>query len=424
MSFRKMFPQLLRDVSFRRFWTGRTISAFGDQVTSLALPLTAVLVLHAKAETMSFLTAAVWIPAIALGIHAGAWIDRLGRFRQIMIIADVSRALLLISIPVAYAFGWLCTPLLYVVSLLIGVFAVFFNVSSHTLFASIVPTEQYVAASSLLNGSRAVSFLVGPSVAGFLVQLVSAPLTLIIDALSFLTSAACLSLIHPVEPPGAEVQPGHTSAGLRFIWGTPILRYGLAAASTMNLFNYVFLALYILYVTRTLHVSPALLGLITAVGSVGAILGSTITSIISRRIGLGYTMLIGTILFPAPLILVPSARGSFSMIITCLGLAELASGLGLMILDISYGAMFAAAVPNSLRSRVGGAWGLVNNGIRPLGALLGGALSAWVGLHGALWIGTIGACLGFLWLIPTRPRRLRNIKDFVPQDMDSTFLNS
>lgn len=379
--------------------------------------------LHASAETMSLLTASVWIPAL-LGIQIGAWVDRIGSRRKVMMAADIARLLLLISIPVTYSLGYLNTPILLMVTLFIGVFRVIFNICSNTLFVSIVPKEGYVAASSLLNGSRAVSTLAGPSLAGFLIQLISAPLALVVDALSFLASAIFLARIHPQEPAPMQMQSRRSSAGLRFIWSSSTFRYSLAAVATINLFNYVFQALFILYVTNTLRVSPGWLGLITGVGAIGAVLGSTIARRLSEYLGLGYTFLLGTILYPAPLVLVPLARGHHVFIVTLLTLVEFFSGFGVMLLDISWGAIRAVAVPDSLRSRVSGAWGLVNNGIRPLGALIGGGLSTWVGIHGALWIGTIGACLGFLWLFPSRLIPLRDVNEFVPEASDSTSVSS
>src|SRR3954454_23513126 len=149
---RERLPRLLRDVSFRRFWAGQTISLFGDQVSSIALPLTAVVVLHADAAQMGYLGAAALVPNLLLSLHAGAFVDRRGRRRQTMIVADAGRAVLLATVPVAYAFGALTTEQLYVVAFLTGALSVFFFVSYNTLFVSLVPREGYVEANSLLNG--------------------------------------------------------------------------------------------------------------------------------------------------------------------------------------------------------------------------------------------------------------------------------
>lgn len=419
MLFKNRIPRLLHNTFFRRYWTGQTISLFGNQITNLALPLTAVLVLHANSTTMGILKAAVWIPYLLIGIHAGAWVDQYGKRRQIMIVSDLVRALLLMSIPASYLLGFLNITGLLIVAFLTGIFSVLFNVSSNTLFASIVSKEGYVEANSLLNGSRAFSYQVGPSIGGLLVQLISAPLTLITDALSFLTSALFLSFINAKEPPSVNPKRGHISAGLRFIWSNPILRYTLSCVATINFFSFIYHALFVLYVSRVLNVSPGILGLIMAIGAIGAVLSSFVANKISKLIGLGYMLFLGTILLPLPLILVPLAGGPHLLVLVFLFLAEFCSGFGGVLLDISYGAIKTVAIPDDLRGRVNGGWSFINNGMRPLGAIVGGILPIFLGIHGAIWVGAIGACLGFLWLLPIRVVKMRELQDFTSQKMES-----
>ncbi len=190
----RVLPQLLRERrDFRRFWTGQTISLFGDQVTLLALPLVGVLVLHASPAQMGYLAAAGLAPNLLLSLHAGAWVDRHGRRRRIMIAADLGRAGLLATVPLAYALG------------------------RETLFVSVAPRDRFVEANSLLYGSRAFSFVGGPSLGGLLVQLLSAPVALLADAGSFVASALFLGRIRAAEPP-AETNPrGNLRAGARWI---------------------------------------------------------------------------------------------------------------------------------------------------------------------------------------------------------------
>src|SRR5881628_1345105 len=178
-------PAPLRDLAFRRFWFGQTISLFGDQITLLALPLAAVLVLHAGAAQMGYLLTAALVPNLLFSLHAGAWVDRRGKRRQTMIVADLGRATLLATIPLAYAFDVLTLWQLYVVAFLEGTLSVLFFVAYSTLFVSLVPRERYVEANALLNGSRALSGIAGPSIGGTLVQVLSAPAALAADALSF-----------------------------------------------------------------------------------------------------------------------------------------------------------------------------------------------------------------------------------------------
>ena len=404
-------PAVLHAREFRRFWVGETVSLFGDQLTLIALPLAGVLALHASAAQMGYLTAAGIAPALVFSLHAGAWLDRRGRRRQTMIVTVLGRAALLVTIPVAYWLGALSLAQLYVVAFLIGTLSVFFFVAYTTLFVSLVPRERYLEANSLLNGSRAFSFVSGPSVGGGLVQALSAPGALIADAVSFLVSAFALGSISPVEPPTEEAERGHVKAGLRYLWRSPIIRASLLATATINFFNFVFWALFILYVTRTLGVHPGVLGLVLGAASVGGVIGSILTGRISRRIGVGPAFVLGCVIFPAPLVLVPLAHGSYWLVLTLLFAAEFLSGFGVMLLDITGGSIKTALIPDRLRARVAGAYMVVNYGVRPLGALAGGALGTWIGLRPKLWIASTAAIAGVLWLLPSPLMRLRELPE-------------
>jgi MFS family permease len=189
------------------------------------------------------------------------------------------------------------------------------------------------------------------------------------------------------------------------------VRAALGATATINFFNFVFFALFILYATRSLDVEPGPLGLVLGAGAVGGLIGSVVTGRLSRRIGVGPAFAVGCILFPAPLLLVPLARGPEWVVLACLFAAEFGSGLGLMVLDITAGAIFAAVIPDRMRARVAGAYMVVNYGVRPLGALAGGALGSWLGLRPTLWVATAGALLGVLWLLPSPVLGLRTLPE-------------
>jgi MFS family permease len=404
-------PGSLRERDFRRFWLGETVSLVGDQISLIALPLVGVLALHADAAEMGYLGAAALLPNLLFSLHAGAWLDRRGRRRQAMIATALGRAALLATIPLAYAFGVLTLAQLYVVSFLVGTLSVLFFVGYSTLFVSLVSRDRYLEASSLLNGSRAFSFVAGPSIGGLLVQAFSAPGALIADALSFLVSAFSLNSIEPVEPPTEEARRGHVKAGIRYIRRSPIVRASLLATATINFFNFVFWALYFLYATKTLGIGPGLLGLVLGAAAVGGVIGSLVTGRISRRIGIGPAFVAGTVLFPAPLVLVPLAGGAEWTIVALLFAAEFFSGLGVMVLDISAASIKAALVPDRLRARVAGAYMVVNYGVRPIGALVGGVLGTWIGLRPTLWIASVGAIAGVLWLLPSPLMRLSELPE-------------
>jgi MFS family permease len=400
-------PRLLREAGFRRYWCGQTISMFGDQISSIVLPLVAVLTLRASPAQMGLLAALAWLPSLLLGVHAGVLADRFGRWRALMIVADVGRAVLLASIPVCYALGVLTVWQLYAVALGTGAFSVLFTVCQPTLFVSLVPDDAYLEGNSLLYGSRALSFTGGPSAGGVLAELLGAPFAVVADALSFLGSAFFLGRIQVTEPRPAAPGPGAITAGARFINGSPVVRWSLLSVSIINFFNFVFFALFVLYATRSLQVRPGLLGLVLGAGAIGGVLGALATNRLSARFGTGRLYTASCLVFSAPMALVPLAGGPKPVILVMLFAAEFVSGFGVMALDISIGSIFAAVIPDQLRSRVAGAFQAVNYGTRPLGALTGGFLGTVLGLRPTLWIAAIGGMAGFAVVLASPLPRFR-----------------
>jgi MFS family permease len=319
-------PPLLRETAFRRYWGAQSISLFGDQVSAIALPLAAVLALHASPAEMGYLSALIWLPSLLFALHAGAWVDRRGHRRATMIAADLGRAALLASIPVCSALGVLSLAQVFAVAFTAGTLSIFFTVSDAGLFVSLVPSDQYVEGNSLIYQSRALAAVGGPNAGGLLVQALSAPFALAAEALSFLGSAFFLSRIHPAEPaPDRAGRRRALSAGARFIWTSPILRPSLACVSVINFFNFMFMALFVLYATRSLHVRPGLLGMVLGAGAVGGVLGSLLTRRIASRAGVGRAYLIGCIVYPVPVLFVPLAAGPRLLILGMLFTAEFSS---------------------------------------------------------------------------------------------------
>jgi MFS family permease len=407
-------PRLLRQATFRRYWSAQSVSLLGDQVTLLAVPLLAVLTIGAGPAQMGYMTAASLLPSLLFALPAGAWVDRYPHKRRLMIIADLGRATVLLGVPVLWWAGTLTLPVLYAATFLAGTLSVVFEVAQSSMFAAVVRRPDYLAANSLLNGSRALSFVAGPSLGGLLVQVFTAPFALLADVFSYLASAAFLSRLSVAEHPVPTGPGTGMAAGIRYVARSPILRAILLGATTLNLFNYIFAALFVLYVTTGLGVSPGALGLIVGVGAVGALLGAAITGPLSRRIGIGPAVLLGLIVFPAPLILVPLAGGPRTVTYTLLFLAEFGSALGVMILDITAGSVQTAATPEPMLAVVSGFRRTVNYGIRPIGALLGGALGATVGVRPALWIATLGGLLGVLWAVFSPLRGMRELPEADP----------
>lgn len=410
----RLVPPLLHETQFRRFWIGQTISVVGDQVSSLAMPLVAILVLRADPAQMGFLTAAPLLPHLLFSLAAGVWLDRVRTRRRVMIVADLARAAVVLSVPLAFVLGVLTLEQLFIAGFLIGTLTVLFDLSTSVVFVAIAPRERYVEGTALVNGSRSLSYVVGPTIGGGLVQAIGAPLALVTDALSFVASALFLGRVKAVEAP-IEPEAGalreRITAGMRFIFGDSIMRAVLLSAATINLFNFGFQALFVLYVTRELGVSPGVLGLVLGVGALGGLLGATVASRVGRRIGVGPAYALGCVLFPAPLILVPLVSGPPEIILGALFLAEFGAGLGVMILDINVGSVMLARTPDRIRSRAMGAFRTVNYGIRPVGATLGGLLGSAIGVRETLLIVTIAPLLAILWLLWSPVIRLKALPE-------------
>lgn len=414
---RRFVPPLLVDApDFRRLWFGQTISVVGDQVTQLGLPLVAVLTLGADASQMGLLTAVGLLPHLLFSLPAGVWLDRVRSRRRLMIAADLGRAGLIGSIPLAYVLGGLSMPQLYVVGFAAGSLSVIFDLSWNTVFVSVTQRDRYVEAMALLNGSRSLASVAGPTIGGLLVQVFTAPLALLLDAVSYLGSVFFLRRIRSPEPP-IEAEEGSTRAqllaGLSFVLRDSIMRPTLLSVATINLFTFTSSALFVLYATTILGVSPGALGLALGTGAVGAVFGALVANRIGRRIGLGPAYALGCIIFPASLLLIPIAGPGMPMplILALLFGSEFGAGFGVMILDINVGAIIYARTPDRIRARAGGAFRFVNYGVRPIGALLGGILGGAIGVREAIAVGTILAIGGVLFLVGSPVLRLHDLPE-------------
>ncbi|MEY9934414.1 MFS family permease [Catenulispora sp. GP43] len=397
---------------FRRFWLGDTVSQFGDRVTELALPLIAAVTLRASATEVSVLAAVAWLPNL-LGVLLGAWVDRRPGKRRLMIAADLTRAAVLLSLPTAAAFHAVTLGQLYCVALLCGAAAVLFNTSYPPFFAYLVPRSEYVSANSKLSATRSASFMGGPALGGALIAATSAAFAVLADSVSFLFSALTISRV-PVDEP--EPEPTEVSVvrrakeGIAYIAREPILRTTLACATTVNFFTFVANTnLLILFATRVLRLSGGAVGLALGLGASGALLGAVLAPKVVRAVGVGRGIAVGAVLFPAPIAIVAVAHGSVWLCAAAVALAEFLGGMGVMLFDIPLNSLQTAVIHDSVRSRVSGAYATVNYGIRPLGALAGGALAGIIGLRATLLVGAVGGAMSVLWLPASPVLRIRSL---------------
>ena len=410
---RLRFTGLWRHADFVKLWTGQTISLFGSQITFLALPLTAVLVLNATPAQMGFLTAAWALPSLLVGLLVGVWVDHYRR-RPILIAADLGRAASLITIPIAAALGVLRIEYLYIVVLLAGTFGLFFDVAHRSFLPSLVKREQLIEGNSKLEMSRSVAEIVGPGVAGGLVQLVTAPIAIAVDAISFLMSALFLGLIRTPEPtpkPSDQQQNiwGEIGEGLGLVSGNGLLRAIAGCIGTVNLFNSVLETVFVLYVTRELGIEPGFLGLIFAGGSVGFLIGTLLPGWVARRFGLGSGIIGGLLLVGLSDLLIPLVDESMAVVAITIALAtaQFFFGLGFVIFNTGQVSLRQAITPDRLQGRMNATLSFIAGAAVPLGGLLGGVLGETIGLRPTLLLAALGEILAALWLLFSPVRSLR-----------------
>ncbi|WUH88857.1 MFS transporter [Streptomyces sp. NBC_00433] len=403
---------LWRDRRFIRFWSAQTVSQFGDRITELALPLIAVTTLDASANQVAWLTALVWTPNLA-AVVLGAWVDQRTRKRRLMVAADLARALVLLSLPATYLAGAVTLAQLYAVAALTGTAAVLFNTSYSAFFAHLVPRASYVDANSKLSTSRSASFVAGPAIGGALVQALSAPVAVLADAGSFLASAFLVGRIRTEEPPPSAAHPSvlrRAREGLAFVVRHPVLRATLGCAATVNFFTFISgTGLLVLFATRDLRLTAGGIGLALGVGATGALLGAVIAPRMSRRWGVGPSIAVGAVLFPAPVAVAAVAGGPLWVRGGALALAEFLAGIGVMFFDINLNSLQTAVIHDGIRSRVSGAYSTVNYGVRPIGAVVGGVLATAVGLRPTLLLTAAGGALSVLWLVFSPVARIRTL---------------
>jgi MFS family permease len=406
------FGGLWRHPEFVKLWTGHTISRFGSEISNLAIPLTAALVLNASAFQMGLLGTFEFAPFLLLSLFAGVWVDRVRRL-PILIVADVGRFVLLGSIPVAAFLGVLRIEQLFVVGLLTGVSTVFFDVADQSYLPVLVNREHLVEGNSKLEMSRSVAAIVGPGTAGALVQLVTAPIAVAVDAVSFLASAICLLFIHAPEPQPEHHadRPGSIWAelreGLAVVLGNPLLRSIAGCTGTANLFQNAMMTVYVLYLTRDLDLGPAVVGIIFAVGGPGALLGALVAGRIAQRFGLGATIIGSSTVGALATLLVPLASGPTPLVVAVLMLAAFIGGISSPVYNVNQVSLRQAITPDRLTGRMNASMRFLVWGTIPLGALLGGALGDAIGLWPTLTVTAIGSLLAPLWILFSPVRQLK-----------------
>ncbi len=404
---------LWRHPDFVKLWTGQTISKFGSHITSVALPFTAVLTLKAAPVQMGVLTALGSLPVLLIGLPAGAWVDRLRR-RPILIAADVGRALLLLSIPIAAVLNTLRIEQLYLVALLAGALTVFFDVADPAFLPAVVPSERLVEGNSKLGASDSLAEIAGPALAGGLVQWLSAPFAVAIDAATFLFSALSLSVIRAREPQPQQQAArqsirGAIVEGLRLVLHHPLLRALAGTMATFTFFGNFIGTLYFIYLSTALHVPAAAVGILVGLGGVGAFFGALLAEPLVRRLGLGKTLIAAMTFYGCTGLILPLAGGPTPVVVGMLAASQLIGDVAISIYLINDISLRQSAIPSSMLGRANASMQVLERGIGPAGALLAGILgsSALLGMRGTILIGVLGVIVSSLWLVFSPVRTLR-----------------
>jgi MFS family permease len=396
---------------FLRLWGAQTISQFGSQITLLALPLAAIVTLDASAFEASVLGALEYAPFLLLTLPAGVWVDRLRR-RPLLVAADLARAIVLASVPLAWALDALTLWQLYFVGFVTGTLTVVFDVAYVPYVAVLVPREQLVDANSKVEISRSAAQTAGPGIAGALVQLVTAPYALAVDAISFLLSGLLVTRIRAEEvlEPTSEAPSGRRelAEGLRYVLGHPILRPIMACTALSNFFGTaIWGPILLVYAVRELELSAGTIGVAFTLGNLGVLAGAFLVTRITRRFGLGPTIAGSALLFGPPVLLVPLApqESAVPWIVAAFAI----TGFGGVVYNVSIRSLLQAVTPNRLLGRATAVGRTIVWGVIPLGTLAGGALASTVGVHEAIWIGAAGAACAALPILLSRVPRLVDV---------------
>jgi len=404
---------LWRHRDFMKLWTGQTVSELCSRITRDGLPLAAVIALNASAFEMGLLRAIGGAAVLLLGLYAGVWVDRLRR-RPIMILADVGRALLLAAIPAAAMLHRLNMPLLYVVAALTGVLTVFFDVAYQTYLPSLIERENVLEGNSKLATSFSIAEIGGPGLTGVLVQAFTAPIAILIDAISFLFSAVTIGLIRKHEPRPVRTKsdsPMHEAlAGMRFLWSHPILRALAGYALTAYFFFGIFGALYVVFAIEVLKIGAVRLELAISCGGVAALVASLIARRVSARFGVGPTFIASSLVLAAGSALVPLAGGSVLAATMFMIGSQLTGDVSMAIYNIHEISLRQTVAPPEVLGRVNASMRLLTLGVLPIGSLAGGLIAEPFGIRGAMWIAAAGLLLATGWLIWSPLHSLKRVE--------------
>jgi MFS family permease len=401
--------QLWSNRSFVRVWAAATVSIFGSLITRIALPLVAILVLGSGALEVAVLRGLDLGATLVFGLVAGAWVDRLRR-RPVLIWADLGRAALLGSVPIAFALGVLGFPQLLVVSGLAAILTTFFDAADNAYLPTIVARDGLVDANSALAASGSAAEFMAFGISGFLVQLLTAPIAIAIDALTYLASALLLGTIRTVEPPPPKPEdrePVLTEirVGLGLVRHDPVLRAFVGAQMSLAGLWGIFGATWFLFVLDDLQLSPAVLGVVAGVGGASSFIGAVIATRATRRWGVGPVAIGAMLLAAVGNAFIPLAPAGLPLVaVGCLVMQQLVADSAVTVYDITEVTVRQTLVHDRALGRVASTFKVAAMLAQLVATLAAGILAEAIGLRATSWLAPLGGLLGaaILWFSPVR----------------------
>jgi len=402
---------LWRHADFLKLWFGQTISGFGSRFTGLALPFTAITLLAATPAQLGVLVAASGLPWLLVGPFIGVWIDRLRRL-PILIVTDVGRAICLALIPILAAVGLLQIEVLYVIAFLNGLLTAWFETAYQSYVPSLIGRDQLLDGNSKLNVSSSAADVVGPSIAGAVIQAFGVLVAVVVDAISFIVSALSLWLIRTPEPaPQSTNRPSFWASfkqGVRYIGRNQILRAFAATNVTFMIGIGMAEAVMLLFLTSTLKLDPQTIGLMYGVASIGGLAGAVIAGKIAARFGVGRTIISASLLRGIGYVGIPLAAFSAPPMTTIIVILSYAlHQFGWSVWAVTQASVRQAATPNQLQGRVTASFLFLVRSATPIGALVGGGIGEWLGILPTLGIAALGLLSSTIWLLFSPLWRLR-----------------
>ena len=407
---------LWRHRDFRLLWSGQAVSEVGSQVTTIALPLLAALTLHATTFEVAALSAASSAAFLFVALQAGALVDR-RRKKRVMVAADLWRAAVIATVPLAQLLGILTIWQLYVVALASSVLTVFFDVAYQSYLPVLVGPDQLVEGNGKIGASQAFAQLAGPGLGGLLVAGVGAAYAVVVDAVTFLVSTAATGAIadpepEPVRRPSGSPLRTEIAEGLTFVLRHPILSKVVGCTATGNFFSSMFGAVEVVFLVRTLHAGPRVVGLVFALSAVGSLTGAGLCARLTRAVGSARIIWLSELLVVPFLFAGPSAFPGRGVLL--LSVSGFATGLMAVVYNVAQVSYRQAVTPPHLLGRMNASVRFVVWGVMPLGALTGGGLATLVGIRPTLYVAAVGGSLSVLWVLSSPVVGMRDVPQADP----------